>query len=77
MNPIMKRTVNKIRFLIYASPLITLAWINLGNAPKVYVPTLQPKEILSFWPPDLVPHPVVPGDGPVRPSTPPLSRSNQ
>jgi hypothetical protein len=38
----------------------------MGFTPDYFEPDSYP-QALCFWPPDMIPHPTVPGDGPKKP----------
>ena len=60
----------QFRIWMYASGIITIIWTHTSCTPRRYVPQVKNKDWIAFWPPDMIPHPVVPGDHPSGPGGP-------
>ena len=67
------KIVFKVRFLIYLAGAISLVVANFGCSVKRTGTEIGYEEMIAFWPPDLIPHPKIPGEEPSEPSTPTLA----
>ncbi len=77
MNEKLLKYVLRFRLLIYLFGFISIVASQFGCTPKkcyeciIYRQTIELIDNdIVFWPPDMIPHPVIPGDEPCGPYDP-------
>ncbi len=71
------KLVFRFRFLIYGVGIICAILAYSESVSSRPFPPLDIKEMVSFWPPDLIPHPLPPWERPVDPDElPPMALMN-